>query len=84
MNLSDRVWKYTKAFKTEMELAIDLGLDGRSSQKLSQDVRSLLNEPNKLFRRVRDKEEIYSFLRQLKHTIRGKVFIGQVSKMRID
>ncbi|MDI9863974.1 hypothetical protein QM480_06545 [Flectobacillus sp. DC10W] len=55
MNLSARVWKYTESFKSEMELAIDLGLDGRSSQKLSRNVRSLLNEPNKLFRRVRDK-----------------------------
>lgn len=55
MNLSARVWKYTENFKNEMELAVDLGLDGRSSQKLSRDVRGLLNEPNKLFRRVRDK-----------------------------
>jgi hypothetical protein len=55
LNLSDRVWNYTKQFKTDMELAIDLGLDGRTAQRLSQDIRSLLKEPNKLFRRVRDK-----------------------------
>jgi len=55
LNLSDRVWNYTKQFKTDMELCIDLGLDGRTAQQLSQDVRSLLKEPNKLFRRVRDK-----------------------------
>lgn len=55
LNLSDRVWNYTQQFKTDMELAIDLGLDGRSANQLSQDVRNLLKEPDKLFRRVRDK-----------------------------
>lgn len=55
LGLSDRVWNYTKQFKVEMELALDVGLDGRSAQVLSKDVRSLLNEPEKLFRRVKDK-----------------------------
>lgn len=55
LNLSDRVFKYTNQFKAEIEMAIDVGLDGRSAQKLSQDVREYLQEPDKLFRRVRDK-----------------------------
>ncbi len=55
LDLSKRVWRYTKHFKSEMEMALDVGiLEGRSAQQLSQDVRSYLDEPDKLFRRVRD------------------------------
>lgn len=56
LNLSDRVWKCTDQFTGHMELALDVAIgDGRSAQELSRDVRGLLNEPNRLFRRVRDK-----------------------------
>ncbi|HRY32104.1 MAG TPA: hypothetical protein P5531_03960 [Bacteroidales bacterium] len=54
--LSDRVWRHTQQFKSEMELALDIGLgEGKSAAALSRDVRRLLNEPDRLFRRVRDK-----------------------------
>ncbi|OZI09599.1 hypothetical protein BWI93_03180 [Siphonobacter sp. BAB-5385] len=56
MNLSSRVWNYTQQFKEEMELALDIGIgEGRSADELSRDVREYLNEPDKLFRRVRNK-----------------------------
>lgn len=56
LNLSDRVWKCTDQFTGHMELALDVAIgDGRSAQELSRDVRGLLQEPNRLFRRVRDK-----------------------------
>ena len=56
LNLSDRVWRCTDQFTEHMELALDVAIgDGRSAQELSRDVRGLLNEPNRLFRRVRDK-----------------------------
>jgi hypothetical protein len=56
MNLSTRVWKYTEQFRKEIELALDIGIgEGRSAAQLSRDVRRYLNEPDKLFRRVRDK-----------------------------
>lgn len=55
MNLSDRVWKYTGAFKDEIETAIDLGIrSGKSAAEISRDVRSYLQNPDKLFRRVKD------------------------------
>lgn len=55
LNLSDRVWKYTGAFKDEMETAIDLGIrSGKSAAEISRDVRSYLQNPDKLFRRVKD------------------------------
>lgn len=56
LGLSDRVWKLTEQYKQELELAIDVGIsEGKSAQQISQDIRSYLNEPNKLFRRVRNK-----------------------------
>lgn len=56
LSLSDRVWKYSEQFKKEIELGLDLGLgEGKSAAQLSRDLRSYLNDPDKLFRRVRDK-----------------------------
>lgn len=56
MNLSRRVWNLTQQFKSEMELSLELGMgEGKSAAALSRDVRKYLVEPNKLFRRVRDK-----------------------------
>lgn len=56
LGLSQRVWKYVGDVKDTMELGIDVGLgEGRSAAQLSRDLRECLQEPNKLFRRVRDK-----------------------------
>lgn len=56
MNLSERVWKYTQQFKAQIELGLDVGLgEGRSAQQLSRDLRQNLQDPDRLFRRVRDK-----------------------------
>lgn len=56
MNLSQRVWKYVGQYKDQLENALDVGLgDGRSADELSRDVRQNLIDPNRLFRRVRDK-----------------------------
>ena len=56
MNLSRRVWNLTQQFKSELELALELGMgEGKSAAALSRDIRKYLVEPNKLFRRVRDK-----------------------------
>lgn len=56
LGLSQRVWKYVGDIKDTIELGIDVGLgEGRSAQQLSRDLREYLQEPNKLFRRVRDK-----------------------------
>lgn len=56
LDLSQRVWKYVGDIKSTIELGIDVGLgEGRSAQQLSRDLRECLQEPNRLFRRVRDK-----------------------------
>jgi len=55
LNLSDRVWRYTDQFKSEIEMGIDIGIrNGRSAEELSRDLRDYLRYPDKLFRRVRD------------------------------
>ena len=56
MNLSERVWKYTEQYKEQIEVGLDAGLgEGRSAQQLSRDLRQNLKDPDRLFRRVRDK-----------------------------
>ena len=54
--LSARVWDYTKQFEEQVELSLSVGIgEGRSAAQISRDVRHHLLEPDKLFRRVRDK-----------------------------
>lgn len=56
LGLSERVWKYAGELKDAMELGIDVALgEGKSAQELSRDLRSYLQEPHRLYRRVRDK-----------------------------
>lgn len=56
MDLSQRVWKYVGQYKEQMQDALDVGLgEGKSAQELARDVKQNLQEPNRLFRRVRDK-----------------------------
>ena len=57
LGLSDKIWNNTKQFKKELELALDVGISkGKSAANLSRDIRGYLNEPDKLFRRVRDEK----------------------------
>lgn len=56
LNLSERVWKYVGQYRSQLESALDVGLgEGRSAQQLARDVKGNLRDPNRLFRRVRDK-----------------------------
>lgn len=56
LNLSDRVWNYTKQFKNEIELGLDLGIgEGKSAAQIARELKSYLKDPDKLFHRVRDK-----------------------------
>lgn len=55
MNLSDRVWKYTNAFKQEIELGLDCGIrSGKDAPAMARELKQYLQHPDKLFRRVRD------------------------------
>lgn len=56
LNLSERVWKITQQSKEEVELALSDGiLEGKSAAEIARAVKAELKEPDKLFRRVRDK-----------------------------
>lgn len=56
LGLSNRVWKYVNQFKTEIELGIELGLgEGKSAVDMARDLKQYLVEPDRLFRRVRNK-----------------------------
>ena len=57
LNLSDRVWKSVLQLREEMEVAITVAVgEGKSAQKMSQDVRQYLNDPDLMFRRFRYKD----------------------------
>ena len=56
LNLSQRIWKYEGQFRQEMEMSIDCFIgQGMSANTMATKIKQYLNEPDKLFRRVRDK-----------------------------
>jgi hypothetical protein len=55
LNISDRVWRYTDQFKQEIELALEHSIyNGKSAYQTAKDMQQYLNEPDKLFRRIKD------------------------------
>lgn len=55
MNLSDRVWNFTKQYKGEAELALQLGIQsGKSAHEMALEMQKYLKRPDDLFHRVRD------------------------------
>ena len=56
-NLSPMVWNLADQTKTQLEYYLQTGLSvGRSSSQIGQDLRQILNKPDKRFRRVKDKD----------------------------
>lgn len=56
MGLSDRVWKINNSYKAQLEQAIDVSLgSGQSAANLSKELKKNLQDPDRLYRRVRDK-----------------------------
>jgi hypothetical protein len=54
LNLSDRVWNTLDGYKTEMEAALGVGIsEGTLAATISRDLKAYLQEPDRLFRRVR-------------------------------
>ena len=55
LNLSDRVWKYSNEFKSEIEMGLDLGIRrGLDAPTMARELKQYLKHPDTLFRRVRD------------------------------
>jgi len=59
MNLSERVWNLTNGAKDQLELYLASGISiGESAAEMATEVKQYLNEPNRLFRRVRQDEKL--------------------------
>ncbi len=59
MNLSDKVWRYSDGFRSEIEMGLDIGLrERKNAQEIARDLKQYLRHPDKLFRRVRDEHGI--------------------------
>lgn len=57
LNLSDNIWKVAGTAKENIEFYLSSGLStGRPAALISQDVRQLLKEPDRRFRRIRNKD----------------------------
>lgn len=86
MGLSDRIWNYTGQMKQQMELGIDIALgDGKSAQQLSKELKQYLVDPDKLFRRVRDKHGNLVLSKNAKafHPGQGKYRSSHKNAMRL-
>ncbi len=53
LNLSERVWQYTDDYKRDLELLININ-SGKSAADIAVELQKFLNNPDDLFRRVRD------------------------------
>jgi len=57
LNISSRIWNLAGNAKKELEIIIQNGiLEGKSADDLTKELSGYLNEPNKLYRRVKNKE----------------------------
>ena len=57
LTVSGRVWKITEGAKTNLEYYLSSGIStGRAAATISQDIRQLLQNPDRRFRRVRNEE----------------------------
>lgn len=55
--ISKRVWRYGEQTKKDMAVVLDNGITaGKPASEIAKKLKSYLNNPNMLFRRVRDKE----------------------------
>lgn len=55
--LSERVWNLSRNAKKEIEIILQNGIkEGKSAVEISKSLKGYLNEPERLFRRVRNKE----------------------------
>jgi len=59
MTISERVWNLTAGAKDQVELYLSSGIStGKSAAGIARDIKQYLNEPNKLFRRVRQEGKL--------------------------
>ncbi len=86
LGLSDRIWNCAGQMKTQMEMGIDLAVgDGKSAQALSRELKQYLVDPDKLFKRVRDKHGVLQLSKNAKayHPGQGKYRSSHKNAMRL-
>jgi rubrerythrin len=67
LNLSDRLWKLEDKMLVELESAIDVSLKtGTSAQQVAREIKRYLNEPERLYRRVRDERGVLQLSKNAK------------------
>ncbi|MGA6117436.1 hypothetical protein [Sphingobacterium anhuiense] len=55
LGLSQRVWNYSNQFRYEIENNMAMGIsEGKSAAEIARDQKKYLQEPDRLFRRIRD------------------------------
>lgn len=55
LSLSKRIWNNVKPFRYELEAGLTAGInEGKSAAAMAREMQKYLNEPDKLFRRVKD------------------------------
>lgn len=52
LNLSQRIWKYTERFRSDLEMSMDDGIrSGAPAAEIARDVRKFLKEPDRVYKR---------------------------------
>ena len=56
LDLSQKVWKYTGMYKSELEMSLDLAIgEGTPANQLASKIKQYLNDPDRFYRRFRIK-----------------------------
>jgi hypothetical protein len=64
------VWNLSEQYKTELEMALSAAIEpGTSAMELAADIKTYLNEPDKMFRRFRYKDEDGNWQRKWKQKV---------------
>lgn len=67
LGLSSKVWKGVKSLQTNVEIALGDGIaEGLSAKELTQAVKDSLNQPNRLYRRVKQEDGTYGLSKAAK------------------
>lgn len=86
LGLSEKVWNYTQQMQTQMEMGLDVALgEGKSAQELSRELKQYLVDPDKLFRRVRDKRGVLQLSKNAAafHPEKGKYRSSSKNALRL-
>lgn len=64
------MWNLSEQYKTELEMALSAAIEpGTSAMELAADIKTYLNEPDKMFRRFRYKDEDGNWQRKWKQKV---------------